>query len=36
VDDLVINVQGRPERLDRQFEAFDRHIYPGAKAPGTC
>ena len=36
VDNLVINVQWRPERLDRQFEAFNRHIHPGTKAPGTC
>ena len=34
VDDLVIDVKGRPEEIECALEAFDRHVDPGAKASG--
>ncbi len=34
VDDLVIDVQRRPEELEGPLEALDGHVDPGAEAPG--
>ncbi len=34
VDDLVIDVKGRPEEIECALEAFDRHVDAGAKASG--
>ena len=34
VDDLVVDVERRPEELEGPFEALDRHVDPGAEAAG--
>src|SRR5712672_1448291 len=34
VNDLVIDVQWRPEEIESALEAFNCHIDPGAKASG--
>ena len=34
VDDLVVDVDRRPEEVERPFQALDGHVHPGAEASG--
>ena len=36
VDDLVIDVERRPEELERPLEALDRHVDPAQKPRGLA